>query len=85
MQDGLFLVTKQPEIVIGYPLAILTPNVMEHKRLVAKMNEEKEEKEKAPTNPREISNEDLPGQLQELAKKYAFLNSLDIVVSFFIL
>ncbi|KAG0631108.1 hypothetical protein M758_1G228100 [Ceratodon purpureus] len=65
--DGLFLVTNQPEIIIGYPLAILTPNVMEHKRLVAKiMGQEDEE---VPSNPKEISNEDLPGQLQKLAQK----------------
>jgi ATP-dependent NAD(P)H-hydrate dehydratase len=61
--DGLFLVTNKPELVIGYPLAILTPNVMEHKRLVAKINQE------APENPKEISDDDLPGQLQALAKK----------------
>lgn len=66
MQDGLFLVTNQPELIVGYPLAVLTPNVMEHKRLVAKLNQD------APENPKEISNEDLPGQLQELAKKYSF-------------
>lgn len=65
--DGLFLITNQPELIIGYPLAILTPNVMEHKRLVAKIVGEKNKE--APTNPREIPFEDLPGQLQELAKK----------------
>ncbi|GBG78116.1 hypothetical protein CBR_g26053 [Chara braunii] len=35
--DGLFLVTNKPELVQGYPLAILTPNVNEHRRLVAKV------------------------------------------------
>lgn len=70
MQDGLFLVTNQPEIIIGYPLAILTPNLVEHKRLVAKIMGGKQED--VPTNPQEIPNDDLPGQLQELAKKYAF-------------
>lgn len=68
VQDGLFLVTNNPELVIGYPLAILTPNVMEHKRLVAKINQE------APENPKEVSDDDLPGQLQALAKKYTSLN-----------
>lgn len=70
LQDGLFLITNQPELVIGYPLAILTPNVTEHKRLVAKIVGEKNQE--APVNWREISDEDLAGQLQELAKKYAF-------------
>jgi len=65
--DGLFLITNQPELVIGYPLAILTPNVTEHKRLVAKIVGEKNQE--APVNWREISDEDLAGQLQELAKK----------------
>ena len=73
LQDGLFLITNQPELVIGYPLAILTPNVTEHKRLVAKIVGEKNQE--APVNWREISDEDLAGQLQELAKKYAFLLS----------
>lgn len=65
-QDGLFLVTNQPELIIGYPLAILTPNVMEHKRLVAKIVGERDQN--VPQNP-EVSNEDLPGQLQDLAKR----------------
>ncbi|XP_024381787.1 ATP-dependent (S)-NAD(P)H-hydrate dehydratase isoform X3 [Physcomitrium patens] len=64
--DGLFLVTNQPELIIGYPLAILTPNVMEHKRLVAKIVGERDQN--VPQNP-EVSNEDLPGQLQDLAKR----------------
>jgi ATP-dependent NAD(P)H-hydrate dehydratase len=83
MQDGLFLITNQPELIIGYPLAILTPNVMEHKRLVAKIVGEKNKE--APTNPREIPFEDLPGQLQELAKKYSFVKCLNIVVSLLVL
>lgn len=83
VQDGLFLVTNQPEIIIGYPLAILTPNVMEHKRLVAKIVGP--ENKEVPTNPHEISNEDLPGQLQELAKKYSFVKCLSLVVLFFVL
>ncbi|KAL3648935.1 hypothetical protein CASFOL_005338 [Castilleja foliolosa] len=35
--DGLFLVTNRPELVSGYPLAVLTPNVNEYKRLVQKV------------------------------------------------
>eukprot|EP00245_Coleochaete_scutata_P014958 TRINITY_DN6484_c0_g1_i1.p1 TRINITY_DN6484_c0_g1~~TRINITY_DN6484_c0_g1_i1.p1 ORF type:complete len:343 (+),score=50.02 TRINITY_DN6484_c0_g1_i1:83-1111(+) len=35
--DGLFLVTERPELIHGYPLAILTPNVNEHKRLAARI------------------------------------------------
>jgi ATP-dependent NAD(P)H-hydrate dehydratase len=68
LQDGLFLITKEPELVIGYPFAILTPNVTEHKRLVAKILGEKNNE--ASGNWREVSDEDLPGQLQALAKKY---------------
>lgn len=36
-QDGLFLVTNYLELVSDYPLAILTPNVNEYKRLVQKV------------------------------------------------
>jgi ATP-dependent NAD(P)H-hydrate dehydratase len=67
LQDGLFLITKEPELVIGYPFATLTPNVTEHKRLVAKILGEKNNE--ASGNWREVSDEDLPGQLQALAKK----------------
>ncbi|XP_022762013.1 ATP-dependent (S)-NAD(P)H-hydrate dehydratase isoform X3 [Durio zibethinus] len=35
--DGLFLVTNSVELVSGYPLAVLTPNVNEYKRLVQKV------------------------------------------------
>ncbi|WOG83327.1 hypothetical protein DCAR_0102502 [Daucus carota subsp. sativus] len=35
--DGLFLVTNCPDLVSGYPLAVLTPNVNEYKRLVQKV------------------------------------------------
>eukprot|EP00252_Welwitschia_mirabilis_P020468 TRINITY_DN5026_c0_g1_i1.p1 TRINITY_DN5026_c0_g1~~TRINITY_DN5026_c0_g1_i1.p1 ORF type:complete len:368 (-),score=69.26 TRINITY_DN5026_c0_g1_i1:71-1174(-) len=31
--DGLYLVTNNPDLVVGYPLAILTPNINEYKRL----------------------------------------------------
>jgi ATP-dependent NAD(P)H-hydrate dehydratase len=51
-------VTNRPELVLGYPLAILTPNVNEHKRLVGKLMGE------AKGLP-----EDLPSQLRLLAEK----------------
>ncbi|KAF9605433.1 hypothetical protein IFM89_017172 [Coptis chinensis] len=35
--DGLFLVTNSIDLVSGYPLAVLTPNVNEYKRLVQKV------------------------------------------------
>ncbi|KAJ0491882.1 putative ATP-dependent NAD(P)H-hydrate dehydratase [Helianthus annuus] len=35
--DGLFLVTNRLDLVSGYPLAVLTPNVNEYKRLVQKV------------------------------------------------
>ncbi|GMH18814.1 hypothetical protein Nepgr_020655 [Nepenthes gracilis] len=35
--DGLFLVTNNLDLVSGYPLAVLTPNVNEYKRLVQKV------------------------------------------------
>ncbi|KAG6544721.1 hypothetical protein Mapa_013911 [Marchantia paleacea] len=56
--DGLFLITNQPELICGYPLAVLTPNVMEHKRLVGKMMEGKKG---VP--------EDMPSQLKALAER----------------
>ena len=31
------MITNNPELVCGYPLAILTPNINEHKRLIAKI------------------------------------------------
>ena len=36
--DGLFLVQNHPEIINGYASAVLTPNVMEFKRLCDAMN-----------------------------------------------
>lgn len=36
-QDGLFLVTNNLDLVSGYPLAVLTPNVNEYKRLVRRV------------------------------------------------
>ncbi|KAM3707413.1 hypothetical protein ACJW31_02G023000 [Castanea mollissima] len=35
--DGLFLVTDSLDLVSGYPLAVLTPNINEYKRLVEKV------------------------------------------------
>src|SRR5208282_5937148 len=35
--DGLWLVQNQPEVVHGYASAVLTPNVMEFKRLCDRM------------------------------------------------
>ncbi|KAL6293356.1 hypothetical protein ACE6H2_001498 [Prunus campanulata] len=35
--DGLFLVTNSLDLISGYPLAVLTPNVNEYKRLVQKV------------------------------------------------
>lgn len=37
LQDGLFLVTNSIDLVNSYPLAVLTPNVNEYKRLVQKV------------------------------------------------
>ncbi|XP_042050473.1 ATP-dependent (S)-NAD(P)H-hydrate dehydratase-like isoform X1 [Salvia splendens] len=35
--DGLFLVTNSLDLISGYPLAVLTPNVNEYKRLMQKV------------------------------------------------
>lgn len=59
----MFLITNNPELVCGYPSAILTPNVNEHKRLVAKMAD------LVPTKWHDVNADDLVGQLKELAKK----------------
>ncbi|KAL2607770.1 hypothetical protein R1flu_026343 [Riccia fluitans] len=56
--DGLFLITNQPQLISGYRLAVLTPNVMEHKRLVGKMIEGKQS---VPNN--------MPAQLKALAER----------------
>ncbi|KAK8470927.1 hypothetical protein PHAVU_003G091700 [Phaseolus vulgaris] len=55
--DGLFLVTNNIDLVRGYPLAVLTPNVNEYKRLVQKVLNS------------EVNNEDAPQQLISLAKQ----------------
>nr|CAB3246484.1 ATP-dependent (S)-NAD(P)H-hydrate dehydratase [Phallusia mammillata] len=36
--DGLFLVTQDPDVILGYKRAILTPNVVEFRRLANAMN-----------------------------------------------
>ncbi|CAI0466288.1 unnamed protein product [Linum tenue] len=55
--DGLFLVTNSLDLVHGYPLAVLTPNVNEYKRLVQKVLK------------CEVDDADAPGQLASLAKQ----------------
>lgn len=62
MQDGLSLITNHPELVCGYPLAILTPNRNEHKNLVAKMMS-------GPNNWQDVPDNDMEGQLRDLAKQ----------------
>ncbi|KAL6970379.1 ATP-dependent NAD(P)H-hydrate dehydratase [Sarracenia purpurea var. burkii] len=54
--DGLFLVTNSLDLVSGYPLAILTPNVNEYKRLVQKVLN------------CEVNDQDAPQQVLLLAK-----------------
>ncbi|KAL4590257.1 hypothetical protein LXL04_003183 [Taraxacum kok-saghyz] len=54
--DGLFLVTNSIDLVKGYPLAVLTPNVNEYKRLVNKVLD------------CEVNEQDGPQQLLSLAK-----------------
>ncbi|XP_023752102.1 ATP-dependent (S)-NAD(P)H-hydrate dehydratase isoform X1 [Lactuca sativa] len=54
--DGLFLVTNCVDLVKGYPLAVLTPNVNEYKRLVNKVLN------------CEVNDQDGPQQLLSLAK-----------------
>jgi ATP-dependent NAD(P)H-hydrate dehydratase len=59
-KDGLFLITNKPELVCGYPLAILTPNINEHRRLVAKIMGSDDSK---------ALNGDLLSQLKRLAEE----------------
>nr|ABR16387.1 unknown [Picea sitchensis] len=70
--DGLFLVTNNPELVAGYPLAILTPNVNEHKRLVQKMMEQ----DPNLVGGQGIDEKDAPQQLQILAGRMGGLTIL---------
>ncbi|KAF4350194.1 hypothetical protein F8388_013615 [Cannabis sativa] len=55
--DGLFLVTNCLDLVSGYPLAVLTPNVNEYKRLVQKVLR------------CEVNDDDAIGQLLSLAQQ----------------
>ncbi|GAV60909.1 Carb_kinase domain-containing protein [Cephalotus follicularis] len=55
--DGLFLVTNCLDLVSGYPLAVLTPNVNEYKRLVQKVLN------------CEVNDQDAHDQLLSLAKR----------------
>ncbi|XP_058757750.1 ATP-dependent (S)-NAD(P)H-hydrate dehydratase-like isoform X1 [Vicia villosa] len=55
--DGLFLVTNHLELVSGYALAVLTPNVNEYKRLVQKVLNS------------EVNNDDASQQVLSLAKQ----------------
>ncbi|KEH36790.1 putative ATP-dependent NAD(P)H-hydrate dehydratase [Medicago truncatula] len=55
--DGLFLVTNHLELVSGYALAVLTPNVNEYKRLVQKVLSS------------EVNNEDPVEQVLTLSKQ----------------
>ncbi|KAI4317763.1 hypothetical protein L6164_025606 [Bauhinia variegata] len=55
--DGLFLVTNNLDLVSGYALAVLTPNVNEYKRLVQKVLSS------------EVNDPDAPQELLSLAKK----------------
>ncbi|XP_027192068.2 ATP-dependent (S)-NAD(P)H-hydrate dehydratase isoform X1 [Cicer arietinum] len=55
--DGLFLVTNNLDLVSGYALAVLTPNVNEYKRLVQKVLSS------------EVNDEDATQQVLSLAKQ----------------
>lgn len=57
LQDGLFLVTSSLDLISGYSLAVLTPNVNEYKRLVQKVLN------------CEVNDKDAHGQLLSLAKQ----------------
>ncbi|GLT78440.1 hypothetical protein SLA2020_499760 [Shorea laevis] len=55
--DGLFLVTNSIDLISGYPLAVLTPNVNEYKCLVEKVLSS------------DIDDQDAHGQVLSLAKR----------------
>ncbi|EEF45344.1 ATP-dependent (S)-NAD(P)H-hydrate dehydratase [Ricinus communis] len=55
--DGLFLVTNSLDLVSGYPLAVLTPNINEYKRLIQKVMN------------CEVNDQEAHGQLLSLAKR----------------
>lgn len=56
LQDGLFLVTNTLDLISGYSLAVLTPNVNEYKRLVQRVLN------------CEVNDEESSAELQSLAK-----------------
>lgn len=56
-QDGLFLITDNLHLVSNYPLAVLTPNVNEYKRLVKNVLLA------------EVDEQDAPNQLLSLTKR----------------
>lgn len=61
LQDGLFLVTNSIDLVKSYPLAVLTPNVNEYKRLVQKVLN------------CEVDEENAGDQLRSLAKQLSYI------------
>ncbi|KAL0548277.1 hypothetical protein IC582_012725 [Cucumis melo] len=62
--DGLFLITGNLHLVSNYPLAVLTPNVNEYKRLVENVLLA------------EVDEQDAPNQLLSLAKRIGGLTIL---------
>ncbi|XP_038878237.1 ATP-dependent (S)-NAD(P)H-hydrate dehydratase isoform X2 [Benincasa hispida] len=62
--DGLFLITDNLHLVSNYPLAVLTPNVNEYKRLVKNVLLA------------EVDEQDAPNQLLSLAKRIGGLTIL---------
>ncbi|KAG5560099.1 hypothetical protein RHGRI_003404 [Rhododendron griersonianum] len=67
--DGLFLVTNSLDLISGYPLAILTPNINEYKRLVQSVLN------------CEVNDHDAPGQLLSLAKRWCLNPCFHAVMS----
>ncbi|XP_002962734.2 ATP-dependent (S)-NAD(P)H-hydrate dehydratase [Selaginella moellendorffii] len=57
--DGLFLVTSEPELISGYALATLTPNINEHKRLAQKIKGAEHE----------VQTDKIPDELKSLASQ----------------
>ncbi|KAJ7532924.1 hypothetical protein O6H91_13G025900 [Diphasiastrum complanatum] len=64
--DALFLVTNNPELVCGYPLAILTPNFNEYKRLVARIMGPEND---VLSNYHDIPDNNIPSLLKVLANR----------------
>ncbi|KVH93570.1 YjeF C-terminal domain, carbohydrate kinase-related protein, partial [Cynara cardunculus var. scolymus] len=65
--DGLFLVTNCLDLISGYPLAVLTPNVNEYKRLVQKVLN------------CEVNDQDGAQQLLSLSRRYFSVKILKFV------